>query len=229
MVGTLAESAAEAVGANPLLVRVAAYYHDIGKMLKPEYFAENQIHGVNKHDSLSPNMSCLILASHVKDGLEMAKEAGLTETIRDMIPQHHGTRLMTYFYQRAKDSVDGKNYEISDANFRYPGPKPQSKEAAILMMSDSVEAASRTLKDPSPSQITGMIDRLVDSMFTDNQFDECDITVREIRLAKETFNKLLSGIFHRRIDYPGYDFTLTDERQESRHLSDTGPKQAKAI
>jgi len=229
MVGTLAEAAAEAVGANPLLVRVAAYYHDIGKMLKPEYFAENQIHGVNKHESLSPNMSCLILASHVKDGLEMAKDAGLTETIRDMIPQHHGTRLMTYFYQKAKDSIDGKNYEISDANFRYPGPKPQSKEAAILMMSDSIEAASRTLNDPSPAQITGMMDRLVESMFTDNQFDECDITVREIRLVKETFKRLISGIFHRRIDYPGYDFTLIDKRRESRPLSDSGPKQAKAI
>jgi membrane-associated HD superfamily phosphohydrolase len=136
---------------------------------------------------------------------------------------------MTYFYQKAKDASDGKDHELSDSSFRYPGPKPQSKEAAILMMSDSIEAASRTLKDPSPAQISGMINRLVESMFTDNQFDECDITVREIGRVTETFNKLLNGIFHRRIDYPGYDFTLIDKRQESRQLSDSGSKQAKAI
>ena len=211
MVGTLGEAAAEAIGANPLLVRVGAYYHDVGKILKPEYFVENQIFGVNKHEDLSPSMSALIIAAHVKDGLELAKEIGLAERIRDMIPQHHGTRIMTYFYRKATDSVEAKNQQVLEADFRYPGPKPQSKEAAIMMMADSVEAASRTLSHPTQAQIQGMVDRLVDAIIADNQFEECDITLREVRLVKESFCKILRGIYHRRIDYPGYDFKKIEE------------------
>lgn len=229
MVGTLAEAAAEAIGANPLLVRVAAYYHDLGKMLKPEYFVENQIFGINKHETLSPSMSSLIIGSHVKDGLELAKEIGLSERIRDMIPQHHGTRLMTYFYQKAKDSAEARNREIVEADFRYPGPKPQSKEAAIMMMADSVEAASRTLTNPTPTQIQGMINRLVDAIIADNQFDECDITLRDVRIVKESFFKILSGIYHRRIDYPGFDFRGSEGDTERVTLQRTGTKQAKAV
>jgi putative nucleotidyltransferase with HDIG domain len=227
MVGTLGEAAAEAIGANPLLVRVAAYYHDLGKMLKPEYFIENQLYGMNKHERLSPNMSCLIIASHVKDGLELAKEIGLAERIRDMIPQHHGTRIMTYFYQKAKDSLGPE--EVVETDFRYPGPKPQSKEAAIMMMADSVEAASRTLTNPTPAQIQGMIDRLADAIVADNQFDECDITLREVRLVKESFFKILSGIYHRRIDYPGYDFKDIGAAPPTRSEQDTSPKQAHVV
>jgi putative nucleotidyltransferase with HDIG domain len=226
MVGTLAEAAAEVIGANPLLVRVAAYYHDLGKMLKPEYFIENQLYGMNKHERLSPNMSCLIIASHVKDGLELAKEIGLAERIRDMIPQHHGTRIMTYFYQKAKDSLGPE--EVVETDFRYPGPKPQSKEAAIMMMADSVEAASRTLTNPTPAQIQGMIDRLADAIVADNQFDECDITLREVRLVKESFFKILSGIYHRRIDYPGYDFKDIGAAPTGSE-QDTSPKQAHVV
>jgi putative nucleotidyltransferase with HDIG domain len=229
MVGTLAEAAAEAVGANPLLVRVGAYYHDLGKMLKPEYFVENQMFGMNKHEALSPSMSCLIIASHVKDGLELAKEIGLAPKIRDLIPQHHGTRIMTYFYQKAKESLDAKHQEIDEADYRYPGPKPQSKEAAIMMMADSVEAASRTLTNPTPAQIQGMINRLVDAILNDNQFDECDITLRDIRLVKETFFKILTGIYHRRIDYPGYDFRETAEDVEKISISSPGHKPATAL
>jgi putative nucleotidyltransferase with HDIG domain len=206
MVATLAETAAESIGANPLLVRVAAYYHDVGKILKPEYYVENQAYGGNKHEELSPSMSCLIISSHVKDGLQMAKEFGLPQRIRDMIPQHHGTRVMTYFYLKAKESGVGENREVVEADFRYPGPKPKTKEAAILMLADSVEAASRTLTDPIPAQIQGMIDRLAEAIINDNQFDECDITLREIQLIKKGFFKILTGIFHHRIDYPGYDF-----------------------
>jgi putative nucleotidyltransferase with HDIG domain len=229
MVGTLAEAAAESIGANPLLVRVGAYYHDIGKMLKPEYFVENQIFGINKHENLSPSMSCLIIASHVKDGLELAKEIGLAQKIRDMIPQHHGTRVMTYFYQKAKDSLDSKNQEVEEVDFRYPGPKPQSKEAAIIMMADSVEAASRTLSNPTPAQIQGMISRLIDAIVADNQFDECDITMRDIRLVKEGFFKILTGLYHRRIDYPGYDFRESGSDSGRLSLQNSGPRQAKAI
>lgn len=229
MVGTLGEAAAEAIGANSLLVRVAAYYHDLGKMLKPEYFVENQVFGMNKHESLSPNMSCLIIASHVKDGIEMAKEIRLAPDIRDLIPQHHGTRIMTYFYRKALDSINGKNQEIDEVDFRYPGPKPQTKEAAILMMADCIEAASRTLSDPSPAQIQGMIDRLVDSILADNQFDECDITLREIGLVRDSFFKILTGLYHRRLDYPDYDFKGAEEKPDKVPVTNSSPKHAKAI
>ncbi len=229
MVGTLSEAAAEAIGANPLLTRVASYYHDLGKLVKPDYYVENQAFGSNKHENLSPSMSCLILTSHIRDGIELAKELGLAESIRDMIPQHHGTRVMSYFYQKAKGSLEGKNQDIAEVNFRYPGPKPQSKEAAIMMMADSVEAASRTLSNPTAAQIQGMIDRLVDSIVEDNQLDECDITMREIRLVKESFLKILSGLYHRRIDYPGYDFHEGERETEKNFVSDPGSKSTKAV
>ncbi len=206
LVGTLAEAAAEAIGANPLLVRVGAYYHDLGKVLKPEYFTENQPAGGSRHERLAPSMSRLVLAGHVKDGLEMAQKAGVAAPIRDLIPQHHGTRIMAYFYQKAKGGPAGKGEECREEDFRYTGPKPQSKEAAILMMADSVEAASRTLARPSTAQVQRLIDRLIHDILADDQLDECDITLGEIRLIKESFFKILTAIHHRRIDYPGYDF-----------------------
>jgi putative nucleotidyltransferase with HDIG domain len=208
MVGNLAEAAAQAIGANPLLAQVGAYYHDLGKMLKPEYFTENQRSSENKHDELTPAMSCSIIAGHIQGGLELAKAAGIPEAVRDMIPQHHGTRIMKYFYEKAKGRKNPEDPEIQEADFRYPGPKPQSKEAAILMMADSVEAASRTLSDPSPDQIQGLIDRLVGDVVADNQLDECNITIREIQTIKESFFKVIGGVHHHRIDYPGYNFKL---------------------
>jgi cyclic-di-AMP phosphodiesterase PgpH len=227
MVATLAETAAETIGANPLLARAAAYYHDLGKISKPEYFVENQAYGHNRHEDLDPNASCRIISSHVPEGLQLAKEFGLPQTIGDMIPQHHGTRIMTYFYHKAKDSADVEEAEIVEADFRYAGPKPQSREAAIMMMADSIEAASRTLSDePTPAQIRGMIDRLTDSIVSDNQLDECDITLREIQLVKDSFFQILTGIFHQRIDYPGYDFKRTDGEFQSPSLPDPGPKRA---
>jgi putative nucleotidyltransferase with HDIG domain len=229
MVGTLAEAAAETIGANSLLVRVGAYYHDVGKILKPEYYVENQSFGINKHEALTPNMSCLIIASHVKDGLELAKEMRLAPDISDLIPQHHGTRIMTYFYRKALDANNGKNQEIDEVDYRYPGPKPQTKEAAILMLADSVEAASRTLTEPTPAQIQGMIDRLVDSILADNQLDECDITLREIGLVKESFFKILTGLYHRRLDYPGYDFKTVEEKPDRMSVTNSSLKHAKAI
>jgi cyclic-di-AMP phosphodiesterase PgpH len=216
MVATLAETAAETIGANPLLARVAAYYHDLGKISNPEYFVENQAYGHNRHEELDPNASCQIISSHVPEGLQLAKEFALPQSISDMIPQHHGTRIMEFFYQKARDSIDGGAADIAEIDFRYPGPRPQNREAAIIMMADSVEAASRTLPDePTPAQIRGMIDRLVDAIVQDNQLDECDITLREIQLVKESFLKILTGIFHHRIDYPGYDFKLTGHESQS--------------
>jgi hypothetical protein len=229
MVGTLGEAAAEAIGANPLLVRVGAYYHDIGKMLKPEYFVENQVYGPNKHEGLSPNMSSLIISSHVKDGLALAKELRLAPVIQEMIPQHHGTRVMTYFYHKAKGSAEGKNGEVVEADFRYPGPKPKSREAAIVMMADAVEAASRTLSDPTAAQIQGMIRRLTDTIVDDNQFDECDITLRDIRMVEESFFKTLTGLYHRRVEYPGYDFRGSGNGADNAPVQGAGVQPAKAI
>ena len=230
MVATLAETAAESIGANPLLSRVAAYYHDIGKLLKPDYFVENQSFGGNKHEELTPSMSCLIIASHVKDGLHFAKESGLPPRISDMIPQHHGTRIMTFFYQKAKDAIDADKSKLVESDFRYPGPKPKSKEAAIMMLADSVEAASRTLGDtPAPAQIRGMIDRLAESIIDDGQFDDCDITFRDVQLIKASFFKILAGIFHHRIDYPGYDFKRMGDESKGTALQDSDSEQAKTI
>ena len=220
MVGTLAEAAAEAIGANPLLARVGGYYHDLGKMVHPEYFVENQAAGVNQHESLTPAMSSQVLARHVEDGLELAKEGGLVETVRDMIPQHHGTRVMIYFYEKAKGSAVANGAEIQEGNFRYSGPKPQSKEAAILMMADAIEAASRTLSNPSTAQFQGLIDRLVEDVLADSQLDECNITIRDIRMIKESFLKSLSGQHHRRIDYPGYEFTGPEKKVEDTHMAE---------
>lgn len=210
IMGTLAETAAEAIGANALLVRVASYYHDIGKIAKPQYFVENQVYVQNKHESLSPHMSCLVIASHVKEGLELADQLGLPNRIRDMIPQHHGNRVMTYFYQKAKSDPRNQDQEIKEEDFRYPGPKPQTKEAALLMIADAVEAASRTLTDPTPAQIQGMVKRLIDNIIADGQFDECDISLKELDLISKSLLKVICGMFHHRIDYPGYDFSKTD-------------------
>lgn len=229
MVATLSEDAAEAIGANPLLTRVSSYYHDIGKVIKPEYFVENQSRDYNKHEEISPRISSIVLTRHVKDGLQMAKEIGLPERIREMIPQHHGTRMMSYFFKKAKQTADNKNGSVSDAYFRYAGPKPQTREAAIMMMADSVEAASRTLVDPNPSQIKGMIDRLVNGILEEDQFDECDITISDIRLVKESFFKILTGVFHRRIDYPDYEFKRTDSKAEGTALPGADSEQAKKI
>jgi putative nucleotidyltransferase with HDIG domain len=217
VVGTLAEAAAEAIDANALLVRVGAYYHDIGKLKKPAYYVENQIYSPNKHERLTPNMSSLILASHVKDGLSIADEIGLTPKVKDLIPQHHGTRLMTYFYQKARDAADGKQPNVGEEEFRYPGPKPQSKEAAILMLADQVEAAARTLQEPSPGQIEGMIRRLTQAAIQDGQFDECDITLRELEDISHAFARVIVGIHHHRIEYPGFDFNAPIEEKRSEH------------
>ena len=221
MLATFAEAAAESIGANPLVVRVGAYYHDIGKLGKPQYFVENQNHGGNKHEELSPSMSCLIISSHVKEGLHIAKMVGLPPRISDMIPQHHGTRIMAFFYKKALDAAQGDESKIIKADFRYPGPRPQSREAAILMMADTVEAASRTLGDaPAPAQIEAMIDRVIEDIIADGQFDECDIALRDIRRAKDSFFKIIAGSLHHRIEYPGYDFK--NKKEDSADNGDSG-------
>jgi hypothetical protein len=212
IVGTLAEAAAEAIGANALFCRVAAYYHDVGKMLKPDYFIENQREGANRHDTLSPHMSALVIASHVKEGYELAKSYGLPKQVLDIIPQHHGTRKINYFYQKAKRTENPEVEPVSETDFRYPGPKPQTREAAIFMLSDSIEAAARTLENPSPARFKGLIRKIVSDVVLDDQFDECDLTFADLEKVSAAFLKTLSSIYHHRIDYPGFDFDKVPER-----------------
>ncbi len=200
--GTLVETAAEAIGANPLLARVSAYYHDIGKIKKPLYFVENQKGIENKHEKLAPSMSSLILMSHVKDGVEMAKKYKLGEPIIDIIRQHHGTNLITFFYQKAKNRENPELHPVNEKDYRYPGPKPQTKEAGLVMLADAVEAASRTLPDPSPSRIQGMVQRIINNMFADGQLNECELTLKDLNGIAKSFNKILTGIFHHRVEYP---------------------------
>ncbi len=202
MVGNLVEGAAEAVNANPLLARVAAYYHDIGKTSKALYFIENQAHDDNRHDKLTPSMSALILISHIKEGAEMAREKHLGQPILDIIRQHHGTALIKFFYNRAKSQAEAIGQTVEEKNFRYPGPKPQTREAGIVMLADCVEAASRTLTNPTPDRIQGMVQKIINNIFIDGQLDECELTLKNLHEIAKSFNITLNAIFHQRIDYP---------------------------
>lgn len=202
MVGSLSEAAAEAIGANPLLCRVGSYYHDIGKAKNPQYFAENQRAGENPHDKLKPNMSALIIKAHVKDGLEMARQHRLPGELQDFIAQHHGTSLIAYFYHRAKQMEDPDIHEVNEKDYRYPGPKPQTRETAICMLADGTEAASRALPNPSPDRLRGLVQRMINKAFTDGQLDECDLTLKDLNAISEAFNRILTGIYHNRPVYP---------------------------
>lgn len=200
VIGNLAEAAAEAIGANALLARVGAYFHDIGKMEKPEYFVENQRHLKSKHEKLPPSMSALILESHVKRGKELALEYDLPDVVIDFIEQHHGTTTMSFFYHKAKTQTPDE--PVNEEDFRYPGPKPQRRETAIVMLADSVEAVSRTLEDPKPGRLRGAIKKIIEDKFTSGQLEECDLTLRDLHKIEESFLKILLGVFHQRIDYP---------------------------
>ena len=198
MVGNLGEAAADAIGANGLEVRLGAYYHDIGKLKRPYFFAENQFTGNNPHNSMMPHLSTLIITSHVKDGIEMAKEAKLPPIIIQMIAQHHGDSLVSFFYSKAKE-IDP---EAKERDYRYEQPKPQTKEAAILMMADTVEAAVRSRKNATPGQIEGFIRTLIKNKLNDGQFDECELTFRDLDLIATAFTRVINGIYHKRIEYP---------------------------
>ncbi len=202
IVGSLVEAAAESIGANPLLAKVSAFYHDIGKIKKPLYFVENQKDNVNKHSKLAPSMSSLILISHVKDGVEVARANRLGKSIIDIIQQHHGTGLISYFYQKAKKQENPEVQSVDEKDYRYPGPKPQTKEAGLVLLADAVEATSKTLSDPTPSRIKGLVQKVINSSFADGQLDECDLTLNDLFKIAKSFTQVLNGIFHRRIDYP---------------------------
>ena len=209
MVGNLGEAAAEAIGANGLVVRLGAYYHDIGKLKRPYFFAENQFSGNNPHDNITPQLSTLIITSHVKDGIEMAKEAKLPPVIIQMIAQHHGDSLVSFFYYKAKDA----DPEVKERDFRYEQSKPQTKEAAILMMADTVEAAVRSKKNATPGQIEGFIRTLIKGKLNDGQFDECELTFRDLDQIATAFTRVINGIYHKRIEYPA-QATMVQKKQE---------------
>jgi putative nucleotidyltransferase with HDIG domain len=204
MVGTLAEAACEAIGADSLFARVASYFHDIGKMKKSPYFIENQpaATGEDRHANLSPSMSALIISSHVKDGIELARQYKLPERIIDIIPQHQGTKLISYFYNKAKESEKPEIHVVNEQEYRYPGPRPQTKEAGVILLADTVEAATRALKDRSPARLEEVVRNMINKNFIDGQLDECELTLKDLHTIAKNFVRILMGIYHQRIEYP---------------------------
>ncbi len=204
-VASIAEAAAESIGARGLLVRVGAYFHDIGKMLKPGYFVENQGQDANRHDSLMPAMSTLIIIAHIKDGADLARQHHLPQSIIDFIQQHHGTTLVEYFYRRANEqsAANPDASEVEESAFRYPGPKPQTKEAAVLMLADAVESASRALVEPTPARIESLVHEIAMKRLLDGQFDSCGLTLQELATIEDSLVKSLTAVYHGRVRYPG--------------------------
>jgi putative nucleotidyltransferase with HDIG domain len=203
IMGTLVENAASAIGANPLLARTCAYYHDIGKGRNPLYFGENQ-KGENRHDTLAPAMSATIIKRHVTDGLEMARHYRLPRQVADAIPQHHGTRTVGFFLHKAIVEAEGRPElpRVDEEVFRYPGPKPQTREAALVMISDAVEASCRALPEPTPPRLQAQVQKMINMVFGEGQLDECDLTLKDLHLIADSFSRTLQGIYHSRPEYP---------------------------
>ncbi|MFA5145154.1 MAG: HDIG domain-containing metalloprotein [Candidatus Omnitrophota bacterium] len=201
VVGNLSESACEAIGANALLARIGSYYHDVGKLQKPDYFSENQDASMSKHDTLAPTMSKLIIMNHVKEGVELAKKYNLNPALIDFILQHHGNSLVYYFYRRALENLE-EEQEVKEEGFRYPGPLPNTKETAIVLLADSVEAATRALKEPTAAKIEEVVHKVINNKFIDGQLDECDLTLKDLEKISKVFIRILSGIYHSRVTYP---------------------------
>lgn len=214
-VANLAKAGCEAIGADAVLVHTAALYHDVGKIARPHYFIENQAPGQNPHDKIQPSMSALILINHVKEGLDLAERYHLPVPLRDAIGQHHGTRLISFFYNRAKTRCDPDTEAVREDEFRYPGPKPQTKEMGILMLADAVEAASRTLVEPNRQQLRALLRQIFDDTLGDHQLDHTDLTLSDLRQAEDAFLRVLTNIYHRRVDYPGFDFNQPRRRKTS--------------
>jgi len=226
MVGNLCENACNVVGANALLARIGAYYHDIGKLSKPDYFSENQCVQESKHDTLTPTMSRLIIMNHVKEGVELAKKYKLNPALIDFIQQHHGTGLVYYFYRRALENLD-YDQEIKDDVYRYPGPKPSTKEAAIVLLADSVEASTRSLKDPNQPKIEEMVHKVINNKFIEGQLDECDLTLKDLEKISAVFIRILGAIYHSRVIYPEESRSENNHKKfpkENSHQSDKDKK-----
>lgn len=201
VVGNLAEAACDSISANSLLARVGAYYHDIGKIEKPEYFSENEHESKSRHTQLTPTMSALVIIKHVRDGLELAKKHKLPASLINFIQQHHGTGLIYFFYQRALEKVKDESH-LKEEGFRYPGPKPQTKETAVILLADSVEASSRCLSDPTPAKIEALTQKIINNKFIDGQLDECELSLKDLNKIATSFARILTGMFHSRISYP---------------------------
>ncbi len=227
MMATLSESAANAIGANGLFCRVACYYHDIGKILNPVYFVENQVPGQNPHDRLSPRISALIIAAHVKEGVAMARQYHLPQAVLDIIPQHHGTRKIAYFYDKALTLHDPEKGTIGESDYQYPGPKPQTREAAIIMLADGVEAGSRVLKEPSHQRLLGLIEEITSRVVQEGQLDDCNLTFRDLARVQEAFLQILVGVFSRRVSYPGYRFDKEEEGDSEGSLASRADQKAR--
>ncbi len=202
-VGNLAVAAAEAVGANSLLARVGAYYHDIGKAEKPEYFIENQLRGTNKHEKLSPRLSATVIVAHVKDGIKLADDFNLPSIVADFIPMHHGRTRVEYFYQQALARAKETESDINEADFQYPGPRPNTKETGILMIAEAIEAATRSLKNPNPQRIKSLMDTIIESRIKGGEMTNCPLTFRDLEIIKSAMMPVLTGSMHERIEYPG--------------------------
>ncbi len=219
ILSNLAGAAADAIGANALLVRVGSYYHDIGKLVKPEYFTENQMMADNKHDDLEPSMSRLVILNHVKEGVDIARRHKLSPKLIDFIQQHHGTSLIHYFYQKAL--IEGETESVSEENYRYLGPKPQTRETAIVMLADSVEGATRGLDEHTPNRISDMVRKIINNKFIDGQLDECALTLREIDTVTGVFSRELAAMYHVRIKYP--NAKKTNGHHGSKSSADESP------
>ncbi len=201
MVGNLAENACERIEANALLARVGAYYHDIGKLKNPQYFVENQLHMKDSHKNLKPNISALILKRHVKDGLALAEEYKIDRVVRDMVAEHHGKTLIEYFYKKVTEEDLGEDV-LDEKEYRYPGPRPKSKESGVLMLADSAEAACRALAEPTYSRISAVVTKVINNKFIDGQLNNCDLTLASLEVIQESFINTLAAIYHSRIEYP---------------------------
>jgi putative nucleotidyltransferase with HDIG domain len=224
MVGVLAEEAAKAIGANALLARTACLYHDIGKLAAPNMYIENQKGGPNPHDKVSPLDSVRIITGHVRRGIQMANEADLPPQIIDFIPQHHGTRVLAFFYHKAKAQAEARGGAVNIDDFRYPGPKPQSKEAVILMLADGAEASVRSLEEHTPENIRAIVKKIVDSVVADGQLDESTVTMRELTAIRESLINTLINIYHQRISYPGFNPPSKTIGEVEREMADADVK-----
>ena len=204
VIGMMVESAADAIGANPVVCRVGAYFHDVGKTTKPLYFVENQTPGDNRHDKLSPSMSALIIRAHVKDGIELSRKHRLPGVIEELIAQHHGTSMIEFFYEKARKEAEESGADpdtVDKTLFSYPGPRPQTREAGLLMLADGIEAAARTISDPSFDRIQGMVQKMINKVFASGELNECELTLRDLHIIAKCFTRVLSGIYHQRVSY----------------------------
>ena len=223
IVASLASEAAKEIGLDPMLVKAGALYHDIGKIKRPEYFIENRTRNADMHKDLKPSMSSLVIINHVKEGVELAKKLKLPRQVRDMVEQHHGNSLVRYFFEKAKERYDPEMQTIGEESYRYPGPIPKNREAALIMLADSIEAASRSLKTASDANLKRLITKIFTTHMEDGQLDDCNFSLKELRAAASSFLTSLDSIYHPRVEYPGFDFEIKKYPKKPKPQQKTKP------